>query len=61
LEDPVQDGRIIRTTDPKGIGYGWELGLFGLGWKPLVGCYEYGSEALGSIEHGEFPDQLNNY
>jgi len=61
LEDPVQDGRIIWNTDPKGIGCGWGLGSFGSGWKPVVGCYEYSTEALGSIKHGEFPDQLSNY
>jgi len=29
LEDPVQDGRIIWNTDPKGIGCGW-------GWVHLA-------------------------
>ena len=30
-------------------------------WKPVLACFEYGTEALGSIKRGEFPDQLSNY
>jgi len=35
LEDPVQDGRIIWNTDPKGIWCGWGLRMetsIGLFW-----------------------------